>query len=100
MKRFTSTSSFFEERRRGRSRPTRAVIGDKVRCRRRSHANRELLGLDHFIMRCQWPALPREQVLGSIQRLGEDSDQAVQTRAEQLGGHCHANRVGSQERIG
>jgi hypothetical protein len=36
-------------------------------------------------MRCQWPALPREQVLGSIQRLGENSDQAVQTRREQLG---------------
>jgi len=27
-------------------------------------------------MRCQWPALLREQVLGSIQRLGENSDQA------------------------
>ena len=32
---------------------------------------RELLGVDHFIMRCQWPGLPQEQVLSSIQRLGE-----------------------------
>jgi pimeloyl-ACP methyl ester carboxylesterase len=31
----------------------------------------ELLGVDHFIMRCQWPGLPQEQVLNSIQRLGE-----------------------------
>ena len=32
---------------------------------------RELLGVDHFIMRCQWPGLPQEQVLSSIRRLGE-----------------------------
>jgi hypothetical protein len=32
---------------------------------------RELLGVDHFIMRCQWPGLPQQQVLSSIQRLGE-----------------------------
>jgi hypothetical protein len=32
---------------------------------------REVLGVDHFIMRCQWPGLPQEQVLSSIQRLGE-----------------------------
>jgi hypothetical protein len=31
---------------------------------------------DYFIMRCQWPGLPPEQVSGSIQRLGENSDQA------------------------
>jgi hypothetical protein len=32
---------------------------------------RELLGVDHFIMRCRWPGLPQEQVLNSIRRLGE-----------------------------
>ena len=32
---------------------------------------RELLGVDHFIMRCQWPGLPQERVLNSIRRLGE-----------------------------
>jgi hypothetical protein len=31
---------------------------------------REMLGVDHFIMCCQWPGLPQERVLGSIQRLG------------------------------
>ena len=33
---------------------------------------REILGVDHFIMRCcQWPGLPQDQVLNSIRRLGE-----------------------------
>jgi hypothetical protein len=31
---------------------------------------REALGVDHFIMRLQWPGLPQERVLGSIERLG------------------------------
>ena len=31
----------------------------------------ELLGVDHFIMRCQWPGLPQEQTLATIRRLGE-----------------------------
>jgi hypothetical protein len=30
-----------------------------------------VLGVDHFIMRCQWPGLPHERVLHSIRRLGE-----------------------------
>jgi hypothetical protein len=30
----------------------------------------ELLGIDHLIMRCQWPGLPQEQVLSSIRRRG------------------------------
>jgi hypothetical protein len=30
-----------------------------------------VLGVDHFIMRCQWPGLPVERTLASIQRLGE-----------------------------
>jgi len=32
---------------------------------------REALGVDHFIMRCQWPGLAQEKVLGTIRRLGE-----------------------------
>jgi hypothetical protein len=32
---------------------------------------RARLGVDHFIMRCQWPGLPQERVLSSIRRLGE-----------------------------
>jgi hypothetical protein len=31
----------------------------------------QLLGVDHFIMRSQWPGLEQEKVLGSIRRLGE-----------------------------
>ena len=49
----------------------RFIIGDKVSVREEIARYRELLGVDHFIMRCQWPGLPQEQVLGSIQRLGE-----------------------------
>jgi alkanesulfonate monooxygenase SsuD/methylene tetrahydromethanopterin reductase-like flavin-dependent oxidoreductase (luciferase family) len=49
----------------------RFIIGDKVSVKEEIARYRELLGVDHFIMRCQWPGLPQEQVLGSIQRLGE-----------------------------
>src|SRR5260221_347490 len=49
----------------------RFIIGDKVSVREEIARYRELLGVDHFIMRCQWPGLPQQQVLGSIQRLGE-----------------------------
>jgi hypothetical protein len=31
----------------------------------------ELTGVNHFIMRVQWPGLPQEQALASIRRLGE-----------------------------
>lgn len=31
----------------------------------------ELLGVNHFIMRSQWPGLEQDKVLGSIRRLGE-----------------------------
>jgi hypothetical protein len=30
-----------------------------------------LLGVDHFIMRCNWPGMPQDQTLGTIRRLGE-----------------------------
>ena len=49
----------------------RFIIGDKASVKDEIARYRELLGVDHFIMRCQWPGLPQEQVLGSIRRLGE-----------------------------
>ena len=49
----------------------RFIIGDKGSVKEEIARYRELLGVDHFIMRCQWPGLPQEQVLSSIQRLGE-----------------------------
>ena len=49
----------------------RFIIGDKVSVKEEIARYRDLLGVDHFIMRCQWPGLPQEQVLGSIRRLGE-----------------------------
>jgi hypothetical protein len=45
----------------------RFIIGDKASVKEEIARYRELLG----IMRCQWPGLPQEQVLSSIQRLGE-----------------------------
>lgn len=49
----------------------RFVIGDKVSVKEEIARYRERLGVDHFIMRCQWPGLPQPRVLGSIRRLGE-----------------------------
>jgi alkanesulfonate monooxygenase SsuD/methylene tetrahydromethanopterin reductase-like flavin-dependent oxidoreductase (luciferase family) len=49
----------------------RFIIGDKASVKEEIARYRELLGVDHFIMRCQWPGLPQEQVLNSIRRLGE-----------------------------
>ena len=49
----------------------RFVIGDKVSVKEEIARYRELLGVDHFIMRCQWPGLPQERALASIKRLGE-----------------------------
>jgi alkanesulfonate monooxygenase SsuD/methylene tetrahydromethanopterin reductase-like flavin-dependent oxidoreductase (luciferase family) len=49
----------------------RFIIGDKVAVKEEIARYRELLGVDHFIMRCQWPGLPQEQALASIRRLGE-----------------------------
>ncbi len=47
------------------------IIGDKVSVKEEIARYREILGVDHFIMRCQWPGLPVEQTLSSIKRLGE-----------------------------
>jgi alkanesulfonate monooxygenase SsuD/methylene tetrahydromethanopterin reductase-like flavin-dependent oxidoreductase (luciferase family) len=49
----------------------RFVIGDKVSVKEEIARYRELLGVDHFIMRCQWPGLPQERTLSTIRRLGE-----------------------------
>jgi alkanesulfonate monooxygenase SsuD/methylene tetrahydromethanopterin reductase-like flavin-dependent oxidoreductase (luciferase family) len=51
----------------------RFIIGDKSSVKEEIARYRELLGVDHFIMRCQWPGLPQEQALGSIRRLGRSS---------------------------
>jgi len=49
----------------------RFIIGDKVSVKEEIARYREILGVDHFIMRCQWPGLPQERALASIKRLGE-----------------------------
>jgi len=49
----------------------RFIIGDAVSVKEDIARYREALGVDHFIMRLQWPGLPQERVLGSIRRLGE-----------------------------
>jgi alkanesulfonate monooxygenase SsuD/methylene tetrahydromethanopterin reductase-like flavin-dependent oxidoreductase (luciferase family) len=48
----------------------RFIIGDAVSVKEEIAKYRERLGVDHFIMRCQWPGLAQEQVLGTIRRLG------------------------------
>ena len=47
------------------------IIGDKVSVKEEIARYAELLGVNHFIMRCQWPGLPIERTLASIERLGE-----------------------------
>jgi len=49
----------------------RFIIGDKASVTEEITRYREILGVDHFIMRCQWPGLPQERALASIRRLGE-----------------------------
>ena len=49
----------------------RFIIGDKVSVKEEIARWAETLGVNHFVMRVQWPGLPQERVLGSIRRLGE-----------------------------
>jgi alkanesulfonate monooxygenase SsuD/methylene tetrahydromethanopterin reductase-like flavin-dependent oxidoreductase (luciferase family) len=49
----------------------RFIIGDAARVKDEIARYHTLLGVDHFIMRCNWPGLPQAQTLGSIRRLGE-----------------------------
>lgn len=60
------TESTFEEFARDKF-----IIGDKVSVKEEIARYQEMLGVDHFIMRCNWPGLPQEQTLGTIKRLGE-----------------------------
>ena len=62
----TATQGSFEDFARDRF-----IIGDQGSVKEEIARYRELLGVDHFIMRCQRPGLPQEQVLSSIQQLGE-----------------------------
>jgi alkanesulfonate monooxygenase SsuD/methylene tetrahydromethanopterin reductase-like flavin-dependent oxidoreductase (luciferase family) len=47
------------------------IIGDKVSVKEEIARYHEILGVNHFIMRCQWPGLPVERTLASIKRLGD-----------------------------
>ena len=47
------------------------IIGDKVKVKEEIARYNEILGVNHFVMRCQWPGLPVEKTLDSIKRLGE-----------------------------
>ena len=49
----------------------RFIIGDKVSVKEEIVRWRERLGVNHFVMRVQWPGLEQEKVLHSIRRLGE-----------------------------
>ena len=49
----------------------RFIIGDKVSVKEEIARWHETLGVNHFVMRVQWPGLPQERVLGSIRRLAE-----------------------------
>lgn len=47
------------------------IIGDTVSVKEEIARYREILGVDHFIMRCNWQGLPQARTLATIKRLGE-----------------------------
>jgi alkanesulfonate monooxygenase SsuD/methylene tetrahydromethanopterin reductase-like flavin-dependent oxidoreductase (luciferase family) len=49
----------------------RFIIGDAPFVKEEVARYREVLGVDHFIMRVQWPGLDQDKALASIRRLGE-----------------------------
>jgi alkanesulfonate monooxygenase SsuD/methylene tetrahydromethanopterin reductase-like flavin-dependent oxidoreductase (luciferase family) len=49
----------------------RFIIGDKAAVKEEIARYRETLGVDHVIMRVQWPGLPQERALHTIRSLGE-----------------------------
>jgi len=49
----------------------RFIIGDKVFVKDEIERYHELLGVNHFLMRVQWPGLPHRNVLNTISALGE-----------------------------
>ena len=48
------------------------IIGDKVSVKEEIARYHELLGVNHFIMRCQWPGLPVERTSGVDPAVGRD----------------------------
>jgi alkanesulfonate monooxygenase SsuD/methylene tetrahydromethanopterin reductase-like flavin-dependent oxidoreductase (luciferase family) len=49
----------------------RFIIGDKAAAKDRVLWMKEVLGVDHLILRMQWPGLPQSDVLRSIELMGE-----------------------------
>ena len=49
----------------------RFIIGDKAFVKDEIQRYNELLGVNHFLMRVQWPGLPHRNVLSTISALGE-----------------------------
>jgi alkanesulfonate monooxygenase SsuD/methylene tetrahydromethanopterin reductase-like flavin-dependent oxidoreductase (luciferase family) len=49
----------------------RFIIGDKGAVKDEILKYQERLGVDHFIMRTQWPGLEQDKTIASIRRLGE-----------------------------
>lgn len=49
----------------------RFIIGDRSYVKDEVQRYRELLGVNHFLMRVQWPGLPHDRVLRTISTLGE-----------------------------
>ena len=49
----------------------RFIIGDKAFVKDEIARYRDRLGVNHFILRLQWPGLPQDRVLRSIRALGE-----------------------------
>jgi alkanesulfonate monooxygenase SsuD/methylene tetrahydromethanopterin reductase-like flavin-dependent oxidoreductase (luciferase family) len=47
------------------------IIGDTAAVKDEIARYVALLGVDHFVMRCNWPGLEQEKTLGTIKRLGE-----------------------------
>ncbi len=47
------------------------IIGDKASVAEEIARYREILGIEHFIMRPHWPGLPNERAVGTIRALGE-----------------------------
>jgi len=49
----------------------RFIIGDKISVKQEIARWQETLGVNHFVIRVQWPGLEQDRVLGSIRRLAE-----------------------------
>jgi alkanesulfonate monooxygenase SsuD/methylene tetrahydromethanopterin reductase-like flavin-dependent oxidoreductase (luciferase family) len=47
------------------------IIGDTSAVKEEIARYRDLLGVDHFVMRCNWPGLEQAKTLATIKRLGQ-----------------------------